>query len=171
MPTPADDSSYEGFLTTVRPVSMDLSSCAASLNRALYWKMRESKPRKGRRDMLSRYRINHVGPNYFDVEGEFTIEITEPDTSERALKIDVSFLCHLHAERPVSAEHAERFANSEFRVVIWPYFRQFVSDTTARMGIPPLVIPVSIGRPEVPPPSVPRRALSTRVRRSKASAT
>ena len=38
----------------------------------------------------------------------------------------------------------ERFVDSEFRLILVPYARQFVSSTTAQMGIPPLVIPLSI---------------------------
>lgn len=163
---PADDSSYEAFITTIRPISMDLTSCSADLDRELYWKLRENKPRKSHRQMFTRYRVNRVASNYFDVDGAFRIEITEPDTSERVLRIECSFLSHLHAEKPVNQEFAERFADSEFRIVIWPYFRQFVTDTTARMGIPPIVIPVSIGRgmetPLLPGSSTKKRELRAR---------
>jgi hypothetical protein len=152
MTTLVDDSNYETFLTTVRPVAIDLSGCTASLDATLYWKLRESKPRKGRREMSARYRINRVATNYFDVVGEFSIELTDPETKKRAMSIECSFLCHFHADEPINSKHAERFTESECRVAIWPYFRQFVSDTTARMGIPPVVIPVSIGRPDAPSP-------------------
>ena len=40
---------------------------------------------------------------------------------------------------------AEGFAKDNAWLVFWPYFRQFVSDATARMAVPPEVLPLSLG--------------------------
>jgi len=146
---PNDDKGYEQFLATVEPFGLYLSGCSASLDRDLFWKLRERKTHKGIRQLMARHRVTKSGKEFFDIESEFKIVITDPDNSEaEALKIECAFQAHLHNEKTTTRAYAERFASSEFRVVIWPYFRQFVSDTTAWMGIPPIFIPISIGEPK-----------------------
>lgn len=41
----------------------------------------------------------------------------------------------------------ERFAQNEVRVVFWPYLRHFLADTTYRMSITPLLLPLTSEAP------------------------
>jgi hypothetical protein len=99
--------------------------------------------------LSSKYRLARNGGNYFDVEAAFSV-VLQPaaDTDgpvRQALRIECVFYGHFHAAKPLNVEHAKKFAESDAWLVFWPYFRQFVSDTTARMAIPPLAIPLALG--------------------------
>jgi preprotein translocase subunit SecB len=65
-------------------------------------------------------------------------------SSPPAIAVECTYVAHFHCDGcEVTREFAERFTQSELRLVVWPYFRQFVNDATARMAIQPIVIPFS----------------------------
>ncbi len=140
------DNGYEKFLAQVQPFSVDLTSSSASLDRRIFWKLREGKKHTPTQELMARYGVEHIAGELFDVRAEFKVTIFEPGTKKRVLLVQCVFDAHFHAEKPINKEYVARFAESEFRVVVWPYVRQFVSDTTARMGIPPLFLPISLRR-------------------------
>jgi preprotein translocase subunit SecB len=64
-------------------------------------------------------------------------------TSESPLVIECTFDAHFHVEAHMAEGFAKQFTESDMRLVLWPYFRQYVFDTTARMAIPPVLVPLS----------------------------
>ena len=138
------DNSYEEFLTSVEPLGLNLKSCSASLDRKSFWDLHEKKNKDAERQLFARYSIEKVEDDYFDVVTAFKMIIEDAKTKKNALRIECEFGGHFHGKAPIKESFAKRFTESELRIVVWPYFRQFVSDTTARMGIPPIVIPISI---------------------------
>jgi hypothetical protein len=74
------------------------------------------------------------------------VVLTDTKNDKEALRVKATFEGHFHGASPIQREHAERFVSSELRVVVWPYFRQFISDTTARMSVRPIFIPVYLGQ-------------------------
>ena len=65
-----------------------------------------------------------------------------PDKPE--LSIDATFVLIYKAERigKLKQENFEAFGKSNGIYNAWPYWREYVQNTVARMGLPPLTIPV-----------------------------
>ena len=133
-------SEYEEFLRALKLIGLGLENCSATLNLGTYFGATEKG--EGVRQIQARYRLDAKGSNFFEPTAQFKLAMTTKKDQKSALLINCVFSAHFHvADETMSDEHAERFTNSEFRVIMWPYFRQLVMDLTARMSIPPLIIP------------------------------
>jgi hypothetical protein len=135
---------YRKFLEGLEPAVLGLNSSTFSLNREAYW----AQSQKARRVLSSRYKLGDVAEDYFDIEASFSVwlQSTEDDGPVvQSLRIECVFFGHFHTAKPIDREHAQKFTDSDCWLVFWPFFRQFVSDTTARMSIPPLVVPMALG--------------------------
>ncbi len=141
---PEDNSKYEQFLGGLRLISIGLKSCSASLDRQALFKLLDDKngPMRIFRDS---YKTTHLGTNFFEASGAFVVRVQESPESRPAVLVECEFEAHLHGPEPISKESVERFVDSDFRLLLVPYARQFVSATTAQMSIPPLMIPLSVG--------------------------
>jgi hypothetical protein len=58
------------------------------------------------------------------------------------LKAGFALRYHLPAKHDLSPEHLEAFAQVNGAYNAWPYWRELVQSTLARMGLPPVTIPV-----------------------------
>jgi preprotein translocase subunit SecB len=91
------------------------------------------------------YRLDGVAETYFDVSATVNVAVRDKKDESTALSIECTYEGHFHGVPPVQRDLAERFVKSQLRVVLWPYVRQFVSDTTARMSIGPVFLPFYLG--------------------------
>lgn len=135
---------YRQFLETLEPSILGLDSATCSLDRERYW----SASKDARRVLSSKYALTEVTDDYFDVQATFSVALqwSEGDGPlVQPLKIECVFMGHFHTPPPLNREFAKRFAETESWLVFWPFFRQFVSDATARMAIPPVVVPLALG--------------------------
>jgi preprotein translocase subunit SecB len=133
---------YEAFIRGLSLIAMGLDDCSVHLDRYPYYDLLEKKGQVRR--ISAEYKLERAQKDYFDARAVFRLEITDKEASRSPLSIQCSFRAHFHARQTqADRSFAERFVATEFRVVIWPYFRQFISDTTARMTISPIVIPFS----------------------------
>jgi preprotein translocase subunit SecB len=136
---------YSEFLAKIEPVNLGLDSAQCSLDRPNYWKRPKAETR---RVLSSKYTVVQLEKDFFDIDAEFSLSVQWPAESGRiteALKIECVFTGHFHTSREeVPADLVERFAETEAWLVFWPFFRQFVSDTTARMAIQPILIPLAV---------------------------
>jgi preprotein translocase subunit SecB len=64
------------------------------------------------------------------------------DTEKNLLDIACSFSALFKVSNVVSDADASRFANTEAKLVFWPYLRHFVADTSYRMSINPILVPI-----------------------------
>lgn len=141
-------SAYSEFLQSVRPIYLGLDQSSTTLNRVDYWKKRD-KPLQ--RVLSAEYSLSKIKPDYFDISVSYEFAIrASGNTGDRSklgaiLQIKCRFEGHFHAHAPVDAGHAEQFAEKDSWLIFWPYFRQFVSDATARMSIPPELLPLGLG--------------------------
>jgi hypothetical protein len=147
MASDANSERYYEFLQKVWPTEIALRTCAAKFDRPRYWaRVRGKKPSDELRRLDTRYQLEDVGANYFDASGVLRLTIQDKKNRRTLVEIACAFEAHLHlrGNQPIRREHARRFAESELRVVLWPYFREFVTDISSKMSIPPLLIPVSL---------------------------
>ncbi len=66
------------------------------------------------------------------------------EADEPALKIEAVFVLIYKVSnfKDLKKKHFEAFANTNGIYNAWPYWREFVQNTIARMSLPPLTIPV-----------------------------
>ncbi len=90
------------------------------------------------------YKPTHIKGSHFDVIGSFEIKLQSKSNNIGFLNITCQYTGYFHHQKQVIKADAERFANSEAKVILWPYFRQLVADLSARMHIPPVIIPLTL---------------------------
>jgi preprotein translocase subunit SecB len=83
------------------------------------------------------------GDDYFDVLAELTVKVSKPKSQVHFLEIKASYLLHVHCMKDFPKEHVARFCDVEMRLMIWPYFREFVTGMCGRMHIPPVFLPLA----------------------------
>ena len=133
---------YERFIRGLKLVGLGLKSSSARLERQAYSQLRQGKKEPNRR-IQTDYRVVESGDNFFDCEADFHLIFEHPATKDSVLLVECTFEAHFHFDAKTHGQFARRFVSSEFRLVVWPYFRQFVTDVTGRMGIFPVTVPLS----------------------------
>ncbi len=96
------------------------------------------------REIAAKYKAEEVEGNHFDVVAEFALKITNKADETTLLEIHCKYSAHFHTKTDCTSAAAEQFATSEGKIIVWPYFRNFVSDITARMHIPPITVPLAL---------------------------
>jgi cobalamin biosynthesis Co2+ chelatase CbiK len=129
---------YEAFVQGLEVVGIGMTSCACAIDRGAYFKIKE------RVQAFSHdYELVKVGENFLDAAGHYTVTVAGSKDAPPAIRVQCSFLTHIHGNKPVLREHAERFANSELKLILVPYARQLVSSMTSQMSISPVIIPLT----------------------------
>ena len=59
-----------------------------------------------------------------------------------ALKIEAKYIIVFESEREITESFFEVYKKISLPLNIWPFFRELVNTTTARMNIPPLTLPL-----------------------------
>lgn len=133
-------SNYSAFLHGLALVGLGLQSCGTELDRSGYALL--DKEHTERRISTS-YKLLGSNREFFDAEASFTLTILNTQSDSRVLSVRCTYEAHFHCDK--CDEHrgfAQRFTDSELRIVMWPYFRQFVNDMSGRMAVPPILVPL-----------------------------
>ena len=135
---------YEQFISELRLVNVGLQSCSANLDRKAYYDAVDA-DKSLPRTLTSTYSVAKLGKEYFDCDGAFkvTLEKNKHGTENIVLFVECVFRAHIHVKGSPIKELVERFAQEGLRLILVPFARQFISDTTARMVISPVVIPLT----------------------------
>jgi preprotein translocase subunit SecB len=134
---------YSDFLKGIKLVIVALDHASSAINREQYWKCTEKKNGMARTFEAS-YAATEIDGTCFDVVGRLEMKILSTSDNSELLKIVCQYSSHFHARTRVDERAAHRFANAEAKIIIWPYFRQLVTDLSARMYIPPIIVPLSL---------------------------
>jgi len=128
---------YNAFLRSLKLHTINLKEATCDIDRKAYWDHKE-------RNLAYKMMANavDVGDNYFDVRAKVEVTITGVKPKAHIISIIATFDVHFHAEA-FSKALVEQFCNSELRLIVWPYFREYVSDVSSRMYVPPLILPLS----------------------------
>ena len=156
------ESDYKRFLSHINLYALGLDSVSADIKREAYTIAHADASSEISRLIESSFELIEFSREHFDVQAKFNLRVrlrnasktslpppvpvvAEAKKDEDLLCIQTSFTAHFHCRKSIAGEsHAERFANSEARLVFWPYFRQAVSDLTSRMSIRPITVPLSL---------------------------
>jgi preprotein translocase subunit SecB len=130
--------SYAEFVRSLELITMALTSSTTRIKRDEYLEGGEPdltvavalKPRRLARD-------------HFDLHAEAKVKLTRK-RSGSLFDLAVCYELHFHGKPPIDAKLVHRFADSDAHAVLWPYLREYVSDVSARMYVPPILLPVSI---------------------------
>lgn len=139
------DRAYVKFLQGLGSVVLGLRNCSANLDRSLYQDLIDRRRKDAKRSISGDYRLERVTREYFDCAATVIVSLHDRKTDDAALVIECTFEGHFHGEPPIEREYAQEFTDSGLRIVLWPYLRQFVSDTTNRMTIAPIFLPLYLG--------------------------
>ncbi len=142
-PAAEEQLSYESFIGSVRLYHIGMDEVSAKLNREIFWASR-GKSANATREIGTEYIATDVEDNHFNVLAKFALTIAVAGRKEPAIAIESQFFAHFHTRMRADESYASRFATSEAKIIFWPYFRQLVSDVTARMHIPPITIPLTL---------------------------
>jgi Preprotein translocase subunit SecB len=135
---------YADFLKGIKLIGLALGSCSASLDRGLYFA--QDRPGKSVRTISADYKLEDAKKDYFDASARFRLTVEEKATSKRALAVECEFVGHFHCSvSEFPRDFADRFTQAELRLILWPYFREFVNNITGKMSIPPVLIPLATG--------------------------
>jgi hypothetical protein len=88
-------------------------------------------------------------PDKLVTGGTFKVKQVPKEGLEASLLlIECTFSAMFQLGEPIDQATAERFANAEAKLVFWPYLRHFIADTSYRMAINPILLPLmAIGGP------------------------
>ena len=137
----SDDKRYEQFVRDLKLVALGIISSSSQLDRSAYAKIHEGKRNPVRR-VAARHKLERVSPDFFEASGAFKLTIQDREAKVTGLVIECVFETHVHGGKPIDKALAKRFTASDLPVIMWPFFRQFVFDMTARMSIPPIMLPL-----------------------------
>jgi preprotein translocase subunit SecB len=133
---------YDTFFRSVRLIAMGLNGSIASVERGEYIRLRREKD-GGQVKLSSQYHLDEVGPDYFEVKGNFKFSAQNPKSRKAVLEIVAEYGAHFHAKPPIDRELAEQFTHSDLRIILWPFFRQHVFDITGKMAVAPVTLPLT----------------------------
>jgi hypothetical protein len=130
------------FVAGLHLIGMGLQKSSTELHRDKLWKILKSESSQVKRQLVESYRLTEIQEGFFEAEGEYQLTVGEGDLL--GLEIHCSFEVHMHtASSEVDHAMAERFAKQDLRFVLLPYARQFVTDMTGQMQIPPIILPLA----------------------------
>jgi preprotein translocase subunit SecB len=142
----SDEQEYAAFLRDIKLLALGLQTCNATINRNFYFELLEQK--RSARRISTDYKLLQNEVEFFDVSAALTLTVEdEKEPSGAVLLVECKYEAHFHCAKCAkvhsSKEFAKRFAESELRLIMWPYFRQLINDITSRMAIQPILIPFS----------------------------
>lgn len=156
---------YKRFLNHVDLYALGLDSMSADIKRDAYAIAHAESASEIIRLIDSEFELYEFTQEHFDVRATFclrvklngaaTTALPQPpppapgsvalSASDELLCIRTSFTAHFHCKKSVAGKsYAVQFSKSEARLIFWPYFRQIISDTTAKMAIRPITVPLTL---------------------------
>lgn len=79
----------------------------------------------------------------FTVPATMEVLIGGPNAKDSIGRIEVTYILKFNVHlKELNPEHVNQFTASTIKVVIWPFFREFIHNMTARFGIPHVNVPI-----------------------------
>jgi preprotein translocase subunit SecB len=139
--SPTKPDLYLDFVRTVHLAGLGLDRADMCLKRDLLASAR-SGDENTNNELTADHKILLHEDDRFIIEGNYKLFIkTASDVS--VVEIGCSFSALFETTSRADPEFIKRFADNEARLVFWPYLRHFISDSTYRMSINPITIPLT----------------------------
>jgi preprotein translocase subunit SecB len=89
----------------------------------------------------------NLGDKKFEAYVKYTLKATKKGDNKEGLIISVTYLVVYSSDIEINDDVLKPFSQSALVLHTWPYFRNFVHETTMLMGLPPLILDaVPIGK-------------------------
>lgn len=129
---------YQAFIASLELYFIALAEASCKINRDEYWKKEE--------EQLNSYKLtsksSSIEQKHFDVRSTCALDVMGEKSKSTLVRVVVTFDLHFHAS-PITKEFVEKFCDAEIRLIVMPFFREYVANVTARMHVPPIVLPLS----------------------------
>jgi preprotein translocase subunit SecB len=121
-----------------------LDYLSANLDRSNYANAYAEDKKRITRSIESTYRVTDYSNEHFDVRATLSLRVDAVGFENSILALEIAVSGHFHPKKALSREETEEFAGAEARLIFWPYLRQIVSDTTGRMHIGTITLPLAV---------------------------
>jgi preprotein translocase subunit SecB len=140
-PSRTESDQYREFIRTVHLSGLGIDEAEFKIDRVGF---ASSFPQSGRAsaEITAQYEIVNRKPDSFVVLGHYLVSV-KGNAGAELVKIKCTFSALFSLDKEADHPHVERFAQVEARLVFWPYLRHFVADSTYRMSISPLQLPLT----------------------------
>jgi hypothetical protein len=128
---------YSKFLNALDPVVIALIHSAFRIDREEYLRSENDEIALRLLPELIRMEGEH-----FDVRVSLSLFIRAAKSRKAIVRFSATYDLHFHGAF-VTEANVKAFVESDVRLIIWPYFREFVNNSSARMHVPPIILPVS----------------------------
>jgi preprotein translocase subunit SecB len=128
---------YASFLSDLNLFSISLIRSTCRVNREEYLKDDEAQVSY----KLSSRSLD-VQEHHFDVCSTIRLKVSTEKTKVLQLWVSATFELHFHGTPPLDQKYIKRFCDSEIKLIAWPYFREYISNLSSRMHIPPFTLPL-----------------------------
>lgn len=128
---------YKEFIKTLELQGIALKSSSADIDLDGYWEADDKK--RITYEMKSEPIL--VRRDHFNISSTMILTVGAPNAKKVPLRISVTLYLHFHSDH-ITSDFVERLCQSEVKLIVFPYFREFVMNATARMNIPPVQLPL-----------------------------
>ena len=132
---------YLEFIGSVHLSGLGMDEATFKIDRAAYAAF-VPKAEKNLAEISGRHEVINRHPNSFVVVGHYEVSV-KGDSDQVLVSLRCRYSALFALDKEAEEEFIERFAQNEARLVFWPYLRHFISDSTYRMSITPLRLPLS----------------------------
>jgi preprotein translocase subunit SecB len=130
------------FVKSVKFGGIGLDKCAASVDRTLLSDAKEREKDLEIEITMNQSVLAHED-NYFVIAADFDLTQRAKGSDKKIASIAATFSARFDLTKPASQELVRGFAGLEARLIFFPYLRHFVSDTSHRMAIDTIVLPMT----------------------------
>lgn len=134
----SEQPSYTSFLRSIEPFFISLTDSSFHGDREQYFEHQ-----KHELDVDWKTRVVNQWEKSFDVRADVKIRMLAPTSKKDFFTLTASYLLHVHARAPLDPFHVKKFTDSEVRLIIWPYVREYATSVFGRMHVPPAILPVT----------------------------
>jgi len=78
--------------------------------------------------------------NKIKVYVNYLLKAIKKGSKEPGFSLSVKYLVIYKSKIQMANDSFEKFSKTSLLVEIWPYFREYVHETTMRLGLPPLIL-------------------------------
>ncbi len=139
IPTKTDQ--YLEFIRTVHLKGVGIDEANFKIDRAQYSSEFPS-PATVKAELSGHHEIYDQDASSFIVRGHYKVVVRASSGSE-VVNISCTIGAFFDLDKEAKKASLERFIQHEARLVFWPYLRHFIADSTYRMAIFPLVLPLT----------------------------
>ncbi len=130
---------YISFLKSLEVEEIYLAQCSASFDRTRFTEAPREISLHGR----SKFGEPAISNSTFTVTAAIEVFIGAADPKEAIGKLRAAYNLKFKVKgKELDEEHVRQFAKTNIKIIVWPFFREFVHNITSRFGIPPVTVPI-----------------------------